>query len=118
MAEDNCATDDTHAPARARRKPTHTGAPPPARPRAGSLVEVTLVSGKPQLGIVMEAKGGGKWGLQWLDILFEDGERFILRSPNVRIINRRRRKLNPCKPEAGVVSKKGKGGKHGNDSKG
>jgi hypothetical protein len=36
----------------------------------------------------------------------------------VRIINRRRRKPNPCKPEAGVVSKKGKGGKHGDDSKG
>lgn len=117
MAEDNCATDDTHAPARTRRKPTHTGAPPPARPRAGSLVEVTLVSG-PRLGIVMEAEGGGKWELQWLDILFKDGVRLLVRSPNVRIINRRRRKPNPCKPEAGVVSKKGKGGKHGDDSKG
>ena len=81
-----CATDGTHVSVHPR-----TGAPP--RARVGSLVEVQLIKGRPEMGVVLAVVDeGGNWGNQKLDILFNDGERFIVSSNTMRVINRRRRK--------------------------
>jgi hypothetical protein len=59
----------------------------------GSLVEVQLIKGRPEMGVVLAVVDeGGSWGNQKLDILFNDGERFIVSSNTMRVINRRRRK--------------------------
>ncbi len=90
MAKKNCATDDTHA----RPRPPAGGRPkPPPRARVGSFVEVTLVAGRPQTGIVISVKAdGGKWGTQWLEILFDGGDKLLVKSPTLRVLNYRRRK--------------------------
>lgn len=97
MPPKNCANDVTHAhaPTRTGARPpakriTRTGAQPPPRARVGSLVEVEIVEGQPRMGVVVDV-AGPKWGTPWYEILFNDGERSIIRTPAVRIVNRRRR---------------------------
>jgi hypothetical protein len=70
------------------------GTPPDKQPQLGSLVEVEFVDGNPRLGIVIEIRHAGcrPHGVPWLKIIFNDGKQELIRSPNVRVINQRRRK--------------------------
>lgn len=50
-----------------------------------------MIEGHPRQGVVLEV-AGGKWEVPWYEILFNDGERRLVKTRNVRIINRRRRR--------------------------
>jgi hypothetical protein len=66
---------------------------PPVRASVGSLIEIEFVQEQVRQGIVVavsEAKG--PWQVPWLTVLFNDGKRELIRSPDVRVISRRRRK--------------------------
>lgn len=91
MPRDKCDIADTDVGGHTRRKPVRTGARPPPRARKGSLVEVEMIEGHPRQGVVLEV-AGGKWEVPWYEILFNDGERRLVKTRNVRIINRRRRR--------------------------
>ena len=82
------ADTDAHAPPRG---PVRTGARPPPRAQTGSLVEVEMIEGQPRQGVVLEVTGG-EWEVPWYEILFNDGERRVMKTRSVRIINRRRRR--------------------------
>jgi hypothetical protein len=49
-----------------------------------------MIEGHPRQGVVLEVTGG-EWEVPWYEILFNDGERRVMKTRNVRIINRRRR---------------------------
>ena len=69
------------------------GTPPDKQPQLGSLVEVEFVDGNPRLGIVVEIRHHDlAHGVPWLKIIFNDNKQELIRSPNVRVINQRRRK--------------------------
>lgn len=91
MPRRKCAIADTDASPVRSRKPVRTGARPPVRAKEGSLVEVEMIEGHPQQGVVLSV-AGGVWENPWYEILFNDGTRRLLRTKKVRIINRRKRR--------------------------
>ena len=84
-----CATGDTPA----HRVPMCRGVRPPVWARVGNLIEVEFVDGAPRQGIVIEVKApkAGGWEVPWLTVLWNDGKQGLVRSPDVRIISRRRK---------------------------
>lgn len=92
MPRRKCATVGTHVPGARRVAHMRTGVRPPVWACTGSLVEVEFSQGNVRQGIVLESTGGGAWLPPWLTILFNDGKREVIRSPDVRIINRRRQR--------------------------
>jgi hypothetical protein len=88
-----CVTGDTDARQGPTREPVCKGTHPPAWARAGNLIEVEFVDGSPRQGIVIEVKQSkaGGWDVPWLTVLFNDGKRELVRSPDVRVISRRRK---------------------------
>ncbi len=91
MSKDNCANDVTDARRARPRGKRMTGLRPPVRGKIGSLIEVEIVDGKPRQGVVL-AVGGPKWGTPWYEVLFNDGERSLVKTTRVKVINHRRRK--------------------------
>lgn len=94
MSKRKCATGVTPVRCPPAREPTCTGARPPAWARVGNLIEVEFVDGSPRQGIVIEVKSPkpGSWDVPWLTVLFNDGKREMIRSPDVRVISRRRKR--------------------------
>lgn len=83
MPRHKCVTDDTEA----KSAPTH--------PRVGSLIEIEFVQGLPRRGVVIHVRDAatlGKWDVPWLTVLFNDGKKEIIKTPDVRVINMRKRR--------------------------
>ena len=94
MSRRKCATGVRPARCPPAREPMCTGARPPAWARAGNLIEVEFVDGSPRQGIVIEVRNpkSGSWDVPWLTVLFNVGKREMIRSPDVRVISRRRKR--------------------------
>ena len=83
MPRHKCVTDDTEA-----------GVPAP-HPKVGSLIEVEFVQGLQRRGIVIHVRDAatlGKGDVPWLTVLFNDGKKEIIKTPDIRVINMRRRR--------------------------
>lgn len=90
MRRSNCDNDVTDAPPPRARRPVRVGAVLPPRAREGNLVEVEMIEGQPQQGVVISVTGGD-WEVPWYEILFNDGGRRLLKTRKLRVISRRRR---------------------------
>lgn len=90
MRRSNCDNDVTDVPRLRARRPVRVGADLPPRAREGNLVEIEMIEGQPQQGVVISVTGGD-WEVPWYEILFNDGTRRLMKTRKLRVLSRRRR---------------------------
>lgn len=85
-----CVTGDTNAQTARSGRRRCVGMQRRQSPKVGSLVDVGIVNGQKRIGIVIQATTPepDSLGVQWLTVLFSDGERLFIRSPDIRVIGK------------------------------
>lgn len=85
-----CVTDDTNIQTTRPLRRRSVGIQRRRPPKVGSLVDVGVVNGQKRIGIViqMATPAPDRFGAQWLTVLFSDGERLFVRSPDIRVIGK------------------------------